>query len=76
MLFLLIACAAGVYLWQHAPALLMLLAAGGLLWYVVTYRQVNQAAFRSPAGSRPRKDGVRTSRPGYYMPVYIRHLPH
>ena len=35
MLFLLIACAAAVYLWQHAPALLMLLAAGGLLWYVV-----------------------------------------
>lgn len=35
MLFLLLACAAAVYLWQHAPALLMLLAAGSLLWSVV-----------------------------------------
>lgn len=35
MLFLLIACAAAVYLWQHAPALLMLLGAGALLWYVL-----------------------------------------
>jgi hypothetical protein len=35
MLFLLIACAAAVYLWHHAPALLLLIGGIGVLWYVV-----------------------------------------
>ena len=34
MLFLLIACAAGVYLWQHAPGILYVFGGIGLLWLV------------------------------------------
>ena len=32
MLFLLLACAAAVYLWQHAPALLLIIGGIGVLW--------------------------------------------
>ena len=35
MLFLLLVCVCSVYLWHHAPVLLLFLGGMGVLWYVV-----------------------------------------